>query len=151
MSRFKHSFYAASYLRPPLKAPRTVVQKAVKALENVKYDVIVVRGISGLLFGSMLALRTGKKLAIVRKKTETAHSSNAMEGFVGGRYLFVDDLIDTGETYSATRKAFISACRDARKKFRFVGCYLYDETDYNSQGPNYERGVYHPPAVCRKL
>ena len=93
-----------------------------------KFDSIAVRGTSGLLIGPTVALQLGKPLVIVRKDTETAHSSSLVEqiGDMGHRVLFLDDFISTGDT----RRAVLDAISfRSNERADLVGQYLYQGYD----------------------
>jgi adenine/guanine phosphoribosyltransferase-like PRPP-binding protein len=77
-----------------------VIHDASKRLCEVDFDTIVVMGISGLVMGSVLAYQMNKKLAVVRKRGEreltTSGFSSVVEGYLGGKFIFFDDLISSG-------------------------------------------------------
>lgn len=66
----------------------------------MEFDVIVCTGVSGVTFGSALAYSMDKILTVVRKEHEQNHSGRTVEGIPTEpfKYLFVDDLIDSGTT-----------------------------------------------------
>lgn len=86
------------------------------------YDAIAVTGISGLSVGAPLSLITNKKLVVIRKESETAHSS-AHPGMTelkdGDRYIFVDDFISSGATAKRVRSAIEREVPGAK----YVGSY----------------------------
>jgi adenine/guanine phosphoribosyltransferase-like PRPP-binding protein len=71
-----------------------------------KFDSIVVRGVSGLLIGSPVALKTGIPLVIVRKPGENRHDSYSTIGeeSIGTRCVFLDDFRCVGETEKQCRE-----------------------------------------------
>lgn len=120
-------FVAMGYLTEILKDPRAIAERAAEALRGVDFDVIVVSGTSGLLIGPSLAVAMGKRLAIVRKPNDASHSMHLVEGWYGGRWLFVDDLIDSGTTCARVAEAYVEACRSKSAAQTCVGAYLYGE------------------------
>jgi adenine/guanine phosphoribosyltransferase-like PRPP-binding protein len=82
---------------------------AKKSLKLTEFDTIVVTGISGIAFGSILSFLLKKQLVIVRKGGERAHSSRKVESNITGKnigkWVFVDDLIDTGKTLKRVKRS----------------------------------------------
>lgn len=89
-----------------------LIRQAVATLEKhqVEFDVIACCGVNGIVFGTSLADRLQLPIVIVRKQeTKTPHSWNEVEGpdydeschahLAAKRFLFVDDLIQSGATY----------------------------------------------------
>jgi hypoxanthine phosphoribosyltransferase len=77
------------------------LRQAQRILRGVTFDTVVVRGVSGLMFGSMLAYVMRKGVVVIRKKGESTHSSKIVEGAMPDpheRWLIVDDFLCTGET-----------------------------------------------------
>ncbi len=63
-----------------------------------QFEAIVVRGVSGISVGSILAHLLDKPLVIIRKD-ESAHSNLKYEGPTDfSKYLIVDDFYSTGDT-----------------------------------------------------
>lgn len=116
----------ASYMARGVMEPHEVEARARQALEGLDFDTLVGRGLSGALVVPTLARALGKRWAIVRKEGDGSHSSNRYEGCCGTRWLFVDDLVGSGETLCATAKAiwaeFARACVERPV---FVGAFIY--------------------------
>lgn len=74
-----------------------LVDQIANVLKDVEHDTIVGTGLSGTMVVPMLAWVTGKQFAIVRKG-EPNHSYIDVEGKIGHKWVFVDDLISTGDT-----------------------------------------------------
>ena len=78
-----------------------------------EFDSIVVRGASGIIVGSPLALRLRKPLVVVRKPHEmdvqVSHAHRAVEGDrdLGRRYLWVDDFVSSGATREAVHQTIV--------------------------------------------
>jgi adenine/guanine phosphoribosyltransferase-like PRPP-binding protein len=100
------------------------VSKTVEALRRRRkhFDSIVVRGNSGVIVGSPVALRLRVPLVVVRKPGEGSHSSHKVinVGNLGDRWLFLDDFISTGRT--------LRACIEALESYdsRHACTYQYD-------------------------
>jgi len=63
-----------------------------------EFDAIAVSGSSGLLVGPCVADLLQKNIILVRKPVDDTHSSEVVEGPKDGRYIIIDDLIDSGAT-----------------------------------------------------
>ena len=91
------------------------VATAIKNLKDVSFDTVAVRGVSGMTLGSILAHVLKKNLCIIRKD-DGSHSCRELESgrHFQGRYIIVDDLIDTGKTIKAIIKAIEDDEREAK-------------------------------------
>lgn len=101
-----------------------VVDFAVESMKSLDFDVVVFRGFSGAIIGAPVALQLKKDWALVRKPNDASHTSNRIEGSVWGRYVIVDDFIDSGKTMRAileTVKEYGSTLAEC------LGCILYDQ------------------------
>lgn len=96
-----------------------------------EFDTLVGTGLSGTLVVPLLARHAGKFWAIVRKEGDGSHSSNKIEGRLGTRYLFVDDVISTGTTKNFVIDSVIRAVENhnrwalVKSTCAYVGNYLY--------------------------
>ena len=84
------------------------VVAAVRQCEGKKFDVIAVQGVSGMSLGFPLALRLGKDIIVVRKRSDISHSDpETITGVIvrGKRCLFVDDFVSCGNTRRRVREA----------------------------------------------
>ena len=100
--------YSGSIFHPKFRAED--IKTATKHLQSVDFDVIAVRGVSGLTRGSIIAHEMCKGLIVVRKR-ESRHSIKDVEGMVirpGGHWIIVDDFVMTGETIAAILKAVVT-------------------------------------------
>lgn len=101
-------------------------------LDKRRFDTIAVSGVSGLIFGPILAYRMHKELLVVRKSDDIHnHSRQIVEGFVASRqYIIVDDQVALGSTvrrmqdeiHIATPLAqcvgiYVYGCNEWRDKF----------------------------------
>jgi orotate phosphoribosyltransferase len=83
------------------------------------------RLIVATLAAQLFARALGIHFAIVRKHNDGTHSINAVEGNVGKRWVFVDDLICSGETRNRVRDAMKLFCDQNKWESTYVGTYLY--------------------------
>lgn len=106
------------------------IADAEATLKDVDFDTIVCTGLSGTLFGLTLAHRMNKMLLIVRKRGAHTHSAYPVEGQLGRSWLFVDDLVDSGDTRLTVINA-VAKIVPPHIEVKFVGQYLYcyDEFD----------------------
>jgi adenine/guanine phosphoribosyltransferase-like PRPP-binding protein len=87
------------------------------------FEVIACRGVSGLMFATLLAYRMKKGLAIVRKPSESTHSCMAVEGCIptyNDKWLIVDDFISTGNT--------VTQILNMMGRHNLIGAYFYKYT-----------------------
>jgi hypothetical protein len=122
----------------PFNAPgefKHVVDYAVDCLKEIEFDTLVFRGFSGAVVGPTVALQLRKPWALVRKPGDTAHSGRRMEGGVAGKYVILDDFIDTGTTINAIVEAvsIVSPCRT-----ECVGVVLYEQSWCSRNNPDRE-------------
>jgi adenine/guanine phosphoribosyltransferase-like PRPP-binding protein len=115
----------ASYLTQLFEDADASVQKFRIAMRAVDFDTLVGSGISGALSAHMFARAIGIHFAIVRKGNDGTHSCNRIEGNVGKRWVFVDDLICSGETRTRVRDAMKFFCEKNKWVSVEVGAYLY--------------------------
>jgi orotate phosphoribosyltransferase len=108
-----------------LKSAKKVIKKKI----GMKFDTIAVTGVSGLVFGTVLAHELKKNLCVVRKQ-DGSHSHLKVEsGQSGqGRYIIVDDLIESGNTIRRINSEIQSSDgKDCPNPSVCVGIYLYNE------------------------
>jgi orotate phosphoribosyltransferase-like protein len=128
----KYSAGCASHLFKAFNDREKYINVAIEKLKfyNVQFDVIVCTGCSGIVFASVLAYVMGKELVIVRKGSDRSHSNRKVEGSVKsehfGKWIFVDDLVDSGKTRKRVKKA-IKAWAGEEALKNYVGDYLYDD------------------------
>lgn len=119
----EHSIYLTSALFDFEGVKERFVQ-AMKS-EKVKYDTMVGTGLSGALIVPQLARELDKHFMIVRKEAEDHHSSIVLEGKLGKRWLFVDDLISTGTTAQRVYDEIRNHARMRGFRTVCVGGWLY--------------------------
>lgn len=115
----------ASYLRQALQEPEQTAATARLLLEDIDYDTMVGQGLSGALVIPTLARSLGKFWMIVRKPDDKTHSDYKAEGTLGRRWIFVDDLIQSGATRLRVQEAVKKQAFDWRFETEYVGAYLY--------------------------
>lgn len=70
------------------------------------FDTLVGVGVSGAVIVPILARLLGVDFAIVRKDNDGTHGWNKIEGVVGSKWLFVDDLISSVASTGPTRPQY---------------------------------------------
>ena len=105
------------------------VESTVEALESrtVRFDSIVVRGVSGLIVGAPVAHLIQKPIVVVRKEGVSSHTSSLISNFgeIGGRYVVVDDFVSSGGTLMAIRSEVDRMAGYEGRKVEYVGLYEY--------------------------
>lgn len=140
----------ASYLRyvfDPSKQNTTIRKiRSVINSKKLEFDGFIVTGISGIVIGGIVARSMKKDLVVVRKDDDrTTHSSFRIENFkFGKRYIFLDDLISSGNTFKNV-KIKMSLCNEQSwlygygKKIpsRIIGGIFYDGAYKTGEGVQY--------------
>jgi adenine/guanine phosphoribosyltransferase-like PRPP-binding protein len=103
---------------------RDLKETAAMAAQDIQpygdmYDALVCTGISGLAIAAPLSIVLDKPLAVVRKPGVNAHSGRNPGMQAGFRYLFIDDMVDTGATYERVLDAIYQS------RGAIAGQYLY--------------------------
>ena len=104
-----------------------MVCTCLEALEAHKdnFDCIAVTGYSSTIIGAIVAGQLGKNINIVRKDDENSHSPWSVEGAVGVRYIFIDDLVASARTLKRVHeKMKLMQCK-------LYGVYLYLSGEYH--------------------
>lgn len=123
---------ATQYLRPvlPSKLEGTIYNFR-ELTRELEFDTVVGSGFSGGMLLPILAYRLGLKYALVRKEGWRAdsHADRELEGELGDRWLFVDDLVASGATFARCATAVVSLCSTGRHPITFAGgcTYHYQE------------------------
>lgn len=116
----------AYYLEDAMDDPIALIHQLEEDLSSFEApDTLIGRGLSGALFVPMLADALGLHWAVVRKKGDGSHSHEPIEGTIGERWLFVDDLIASGSTLAITRQAVHAHCKKYGHETEFVGAWTY--------------------------
>jgi adenine/guanine phosphoribosyltransferase-like PRPP-binding protein len=111
---------------------------AAEQLKTVDFDTIVVTGISGMVFGSVLSFLMKKHLVVVRKGGDRCHSFRKVEtsfverdghlSKVSFRWVFLDDLVDSGKTFKRVRRKV----KEMLPGGVYVGRYMFDTHNFVS-------------------
>src|SRR5699024_2137307 len=105
--------------------PDLLLQMAVEELKGVEFDTLVGTGLSGTIAVVQLARQLGKHYLVVRKPNDGSHSYQDVEGVLGKRWLFVDDLISSGSTLSRVYWTVSKISHYHEFPTEFVGVFLY--------------------------
>lgn len=126
----KHPSYS-NYHSPNFDAKEREekLNQALKMLEGYEFDAFVVRGISGIAFGSILAYIMGKRLVIVRKPDEDSHGQCVENWQAGDRIIYLDDFICSGDTLREMHKA-LSAIKWSYNKVSDVESWPFESANY---------------------
>jgi adenine/guanine phosphoribosyltransferase-like PRPP-binding protein len=116
-----------SYMRHAFGPWRAVVAQAKLFLAGRDYDTLVGTGLSGGIIVPRLAASLKTNWMIVRKPGDGTHSFRQAEGTLGHRWVFVDDLIDSGATLKRTKEAIDGLAAQYDHKTKHIGCYLYND------------------------
>lgn len=120
-----------------------IVSKAVDRLSTMsdKFDIIAVTGISGLMVGSPVSLALRKKLVVIRKNGENAHTSRhpglSDPDTIGHRWIFLDDFVSSGES----RRRVRDAINRTHLTWSYIGTYSY-ENDIDAKLTQEDRNDY---------
>lgn len=128
--------HSAGYLFELLTHPQAFAIKAEKMIPVEvlnRVPILVATGVSGILGAGALASRLNLPVGVVRKDNDKTHSMYRVElpaVAVNSPWIFVDDLVDTGQTKTRVRKA-ISSIEGYRGEF--LGTYLYESNVWQYQ------------------
>lgn len=113
---------------------RKLVSHFKATTEDVQFDTVIGTGLSGTIFAARVADTMGVQFGIIRKPDDdSTHSSNRLEGAVGDHWLFVDDFMETGDTF----KRVMEAMTEDHPGSRFAGAYLYEADSRSYLSPEY--------------
>jgi len=116
--------------------PAGIVTSAYRNLQGVEFDTFVARGLSGTLVAPLLARAMSRNFLIVRKPGENSHSSSAIEGTFGRKWIFLDDFISGGGTFCACREAIRLGVNVPNE---LIGAYCYQTPPHDER---YEETPY---------
>jgi len=126
-------FQSDSYMRA-VHNPDELLERASHFRTDIdKADTLVGTGLSGTLAVAELARKLEKRYLIVRKENDGSHSYHPVEGTLGKKWLFVDDLVGSGRTFARVWDTIEGLVEDRKFKTEFVGTFLY--TDYEFVSP----------------
>lgn len=100
----------------------------------LEFDTIVGRGMSGALIIPEIARVLKCGWLIIRKSGDKSHSTKVGEGNLGKRWIFMDDLIESGETFNQCAQGIDKIVREYNRgsspnyqfKTEFAGIVLYN-------------------------
>lgn len=135
-----------SYLKEAFNTPQELFDQAFDYLADKDFDTMVGIGLSGSLIVPVLAREFSCDFAIVRKDPTSSHSGSSVEGVIGDKWIFVDDLVDSGDTFYKVKNAIKSVCAPDEwnhpdgHETTFMGTYLYHSrrwypVDHNFRQP----------------
>lgn len=119
--------YHASYMGHAFQPAHVIIDRAHTFLDGVDFDTLVGTGLSGALVVPLLAREFRCNWAIVRKKGDRSHSSAPLEGFIGRRWVLVDDLVDSGDTARRVADEVHNYAMLRDFPTEFLGAYLYGQ------------------------
>jgi phosphoribosylpyrophosphate synthetase len=118
--------FSSYYFDEAFRNTDMLIERATRKLQDVPFDTLVGTGVSGTIFVPILAHELDKHWMIVRKD-KSGHSTSMLEGQLGHRWLFCDDLIYTGATLKRVRKTIKDTLRYGTWHTVFGGTYLYGD------------------------
>ncbi len=116
--------FASSYMERAYDHPDVIANRLMERVP-VHFDTLVGTGLSGTLIVPAVARMLGKHWLIVRKPGDGSHSNHIVEGTIGQRWLFVDDLIASGNTVKRVLGDLTRVERASMLSTQFVGAFLY--------------------------
>jgi len=112
-------------------------EKTLKGL-GISFDSMVGVGLSGHLVLPVLARHFDVPFFAVRKREASSHMGGSPgEGYIGKRWLLVDDFTCTGKTIRTAKQAIETVTGKHNFKTEYVGMYAYSDTEFHF--PNGER------------
>ena len=107
-----------------------MVMNTIKDLREYDFDSIVCCGTSGLIIAPQVCEILNKEIVIVRKDHEKRYSPFVIEGILGSRFVFLDDLVCSG----ATLRYVIKNIKEEHPYAKCVGvyCYMKDKCGYKN-------------------
>jgi adenine/guanine phosphoribosyltransferase-like PRPP-binding protein len=110
-----------------------IIIKAVCDLRKIEnsFDSIACCGVSGLMVVPQIAELLNKNIVIIRKPDEKRYSEFYIEGVAPFRYIVVDDLICSGDTFKWIRQAIYED--NPKAICNGLYCYIPDECAYTTE------------------
>ena len=107
-----------------------IVMNTIKGLRDYDYDSIVCCGTSGIIVAPQVCEILNKEIVIVRKDHEKRYSPFVIEGILGNRFVFLDDLVCSG----GTLRHVIKNIKEEHPYAKCAGvyCYMKDKCGYRN-------------------
>ena len=121
----------SSYYLGRVREPKSVLVDFKYETKGIDFDTLVGTGLSGSLIIPVLADHLDLNFLIVRKPGVVSHG-NHMEGRLGRRWLFVDDMVASGKTFVRVRDTVATAAEQRGFATEFVGGFLYNTSTYRN-------------------
>lgn len=102
-----------------------LIEQARANLARRRFDTLVGTGMSGALVIPRLAEALDCHFLLLRKPSDNSHTSQLGEGFLGARWIFVDDFVSSGATYRRVRRVVQKLAVGHRANTSFGGVYEY--------------------------
>jgi len=105
------------------KERNKIIIKAVCDLRKISntFDSIACCGTSGLMVVPQVAELLNKNIVLIRKKDEKRYSNFTIEGAKPSRYIILDDLICSGDTFRHIQRSI----RKEYNQTQCIGLYCY--------------------------
>jgi adenine/guanine phosphoribosyltransferase-like PRPP-binding protein len=126
--------FKTNYMDVALDDLGGVIERAKIKLAGVDFDTLVGTGFSGSVVVPALALAMGKYFVLIRKPKDGSHHNGRAIGYLGQRWIFVDDFVATGATRDRVKQA-VRACEyETGHQTVMVAEYHYARSDYEGDG-----------------
>jgi len=124
-----------------------IIIKAVCDLRKIAdtFDSIACCGVSGLMVVPQIAELLNKNIVVVRKPDEKRYSSFYIEGVSPFRYIVVDDLICSGDTFKWIRQTIYED--NPKAICNGLYCYIPDECAYTTETAKMFEQRYRMPLL----
>lgn len=106
----------------------SMMKQTLKAVDK-EYNGFVVRGVSGMGFGFILARELGKKVVVVRKNEKTHSHWNVENLGYNDNLVWIDDFVESGETGRSVDTAITRSNNLYDQGCTIVGALMYDAPD----------------------
>jgi hypothetical protein len=110
--------------------PRKLKNLAKQHLAELDFDTLVGTGLSGTIATADVARYLKKNYLIVRKANDGSHSSMPVEGKLGKKWIFLDDLVSSGRTFCRVWDTVHKISADRNFKSEYAGMFLYNDESF---------------------
>lgn len=130
--------FSSTYFDRAVEDLSGVIETAKAELADVDFDTFVATGLSGTIVTPALALAMGKHFLILRKENDDSHHGGGRPvGWLGRRWIFVDDFVSSGKTFERVCRVVDLIIREKAFATEHVGNYLYNNLGENDS-PRFE-------------